>query len=165
MEVLRDGEFSLTLDTATLAKGLRPSKRAARNTQYLVVCVGAVAQDGVLQALDDISANWLNISATITDGFPYPQIFVFTNLIIVCGETKIYELVGGSLSAAKITVAAGSTWSAVDLYDYVYMSNSKVAVVRDPGSGVYSLSSTLPIASAICNYNGQILVGAPNEVV
>lgn len=160
MEVLRNGKFSFSIKTADLARGLRPSKRSPRNKRYLTDCSGAVGRDNVLQILDELTR--LDTS-TITDSFPYPQIFIFTNHIIICGQTKIYEWVGGAL-VEKLTVTAGSTWSAVDFYDYIYLSNSKVAVVRDSQGGGYSLS-TLPKASAICNFNGQVIIGAPDEEV
>jgi hypothetical protein len=148
--------FSITIDTTKLSKGLRPSKRMPRNSGFLVECKGAVGRDGVLQALDELTRI---ATAAITDTFPYPQVFVFTNLIIVCSSTKIYEWVGGSL-VEKLTVTAGSLWSAVDLYDFIYMSNGNVAVLRDPGSKVYSITANQPKAMALCNFNGQILAGA-----
>ena len=150
--------FSITIDTGKLSKGLRPSKRMPRNSGFLVKCKGAIGRDGVLQVFEEL----IRIAtATITDAFPYPQIFVFTNLIIVCSSTKIYEWVGGSL-VEKLIVTAGSTWSAIDLYDFIYMSNGTVAVIRNPESNVYSITSDQPKAMAICNFNGQILIGAPN---
>lgn len=150
--------FSVTIDTSKLSKGLRPSKRMPRNSGFLVECKGAVGKDGVLQTLDEL----IRIAtAAITDAFPYPQIFVFTNLIIVCSSTKIYEWVGGSL-VEKLIVTAGSTWSAVDLYDFIYMSNGAVAVLRNPESDVYSITTDQPKAMAVCNFNGQILVGSPD---
>ena len=148
--------FSITIDTTKLSKGLRPSKRMPRNSGFLVECKGAVGRDGVLQVLDELTRIDTSV---ITDAYPYPQIFVFTNLIIVCSSTKIYEWVGGSL-VEKLTVTAGSLWSAVDLYDFIYMSNGNVAVLRDSGSKVYSTTTEQPKAMALCNFNGQILAGA-----
>lgn len=151
--------FSITIDSSKLSKGLRPSKRMPRNSGYLVECKGAVGKDGVLQVLDELTRIDTSV---ITDPFPYPQIFVFTNMIIVCGKTKIYEYVGGSL-VEKLTVTAGSTWSIVDFYDYIYMSNGTVAVIRDAETKLYSITTNQPTAMAICNFNGQVLIGAPNE--
>ena len=148
--------FSITIDTTKLSKGLRPSKRMPRNSGFLVECKGAVGRDGILQTLDELTRI---ATAAITDTFPYPQVFVFTNLIIVCSSTKIYEWVGGSL-VEKLTVTAGSTWSAVDLYDFIYMSNGNVAVLRNPESNMYSTTTEQPKAMSICNFNGQILAGA-----
>ena len=153
--------FSHTIKPKQLSKGLRPSKRMPRDSGHLITCSGAVGRDDVLQVIDGLTRMATDV---ITDGFPYPQIFVFTNMIIVCGETKIYEWVAGAL-AEKLTVTAGSTWSAADFHDYIYMSNSKVAVVRDAGSKVYSVSATLPIAMAIVNYNGQVMIGGPEVEV
>lgn len=149
--------FSFTITPELLLKGLRPQKRMPKDKGFLVECVGAVGRDSTLQIIDELTR--MNTSA-ITDGFPFPQIFVFTNLVIVCGRTKIYEWVNNSL-VEKLTVSAGSTWNAVDFFEYVYMSNGKVAVVRDVGLLAYTVTTALPIASTICNYSGQVMVGAP----
>jgi hypothetical protein len=156
MGISGDGTFSITINAEELARGLRPSKRVPRNSKFLVECIGAVGYDNVLQVLDDISTDRIVKSST----FPFPQLFVFTNLIVVCTATTIYELVSGSL-VSKLTVATGVTWSAIESYDYIYMSNGKVAVVRDAISKAWSVSSTLPIAGAMVNYNGQVMIGAP----
>ena len=152
----RGRNFTFILDTQDLARGLRPSKRVPRNSGYLVESSGAVGRDNVLQTLDLMERMDLSL---ISDGFPYPQIFVFTNMIIICGETKIYEWVDSAL-VEKLTVTAGSTWSAVDFFDYVYMSNGKVAVTRDALNKTYSTTTDLPTCMAMCNFNGQVMIGA-----
>ena len=63
----------------------------------------------------------------------------------------------------KLTVTPGALWKAVDFFDYVYLSNREVAVVRDAGSKVYSETTELPTATAICNFNGQVIIGAPDS--
>ena len=151
----RDNSFALTITSGQLSKGLRPSKRVPRNSGFLVQCNGSVGRDGVLQVIDQLTRL---ATAAITDPFPYPQIFVFTNMIIVCSSTKIYEWVADAL-VEKLTVAAGDTWSAVDFHKYAYMSNNKVAVIRDAMNGTYRVVTDLPIAQAICNFNGQIIAG------
>lgn len=153
--------FSHTINTASLSKGLRPSKRMPRNSGFLVECVGAVGQDGVLQAIEALTR--MN-TAAITDAFPYPQVFVFNRVIIVCGKTKIYEWVSNTL-VEKITVAEGSTWRAVDGFDFVWLTNNEVSVTRDPKTFTYVESSTLPVAGAMFNFNGQIMIGDPTEAV
>jgi len=163
MEVLRDGTFAFTVGPEALARGLRPSKRLPRNAQFLVQCEGAVGLDGILQVLDDLENNRVDTSVEITDSFPYPQIFVFTNVILICDQTHIYEYNGASLSLVLGPVAAGQTWAAVDFYDYIYMSNGAVAVVRDPNTGTFSTTTDQPTAVAICNYNGQVMIGSPGS--
>jgi len=149
--------FSILISSEQLSRGLRPSSTVPRNSRYLITCTGAVGRDGVLQAIDELDR--INTDA-ITDPFPFPQLFVFPNLIIVCGKTQIFELVGASLTL-KLLVAAGSTWTAEAFGEFVYLSNGTVAVTRDPDSHIYSLSTTLPTASSICNFMGQVMVGAP----
>lgn len=151
----RGGGFVLSLNTEALVRGLRPSSKLPRDNEFLTTCNGAVGKDGVLCTIEQLTRM---VTTAITDSFPYPQIFVFTNVIIVYSATKVYEWVSGSL-VEKLTVTTGYSWSAVDFYDYIYMSNGVVAVERDARSKVYSISSTLPIANTICNNNGQIIVG------
>ena len=161
MKVTSTGRFSVDLSGEALSRGIRPSKRVPRNSGYLTESAGAVGLDGVLQTLEDLNEERFAI-APITDTFPYPQVFVFTNLTIVCDERNIYELVAGALVHELGPVTAGGLWSATDLYDFIYMSNGMVVVVRSAESKTFSLSTDYPIASAICNYNGQVMVGGPD---
>jgi hypothetical protein len=148
--------FTKKINTANLGRGLRPSKRMPRGSGFLIECSGAVGRDGVLQVMDELTRMATN---TITDPFPYPQIFVFTKMIIVFGQTKVYEWVNSAL-VEKLTVSAGHTWSAVDFHHFIYASNGEVSIIRDPVTKLWSLSDQ-PVASAICNYNGQVFIGAP----
>jgi hypothetical protein len=157
--VAKGGKFNFVISSKHLAQGLRTSKRNPRNNDSLVTCAGAVGKDGVLQAIEALSR--LTTTA-ITDTFPFPQIFVFTNMIIVCGLKTIYEWNGTTLTLKYTAADAGGTWSAVDFYDYVYLSNGKIAVIRDAGSKVYALSAVQPSATAMCNYNGQVIIGSPD---
>jgi len=159
-----NNRFSLTIKPEELIKGIKPYSKVPRNAKYLDECVGAIGFDGTLQTLEELSEISLPITGSesyISGSFPYPQIFVLTNLIIVCNSTTIYEK-DGSTYDEKLVVTAGSTWSLVDFYDYVYMSNGNVAVIRDAQSKVYSLTTELPTAMAMCNYNGQVIIGAPD---
>ena len=147
--------FSVTIGSEKLQLGLRPTKREPRDAGYLVECKGAIGRQGSLQALDALTRL---ATTAISDTFPYPQLFVFTNLIIVCSSTTIYEWTGGTL-VSKLTVTAGSTWCAVDFFDYIYMSNGVVAVIRRPTDKVFAVEATLPIAQAMVNVKGQVMVG------
>jgi hypothetical protein len=159
VDIDRNGNFSLTIGSEQLSKGLRPSKRMPRNSGYLVKAQGVVGRDGVLSSIDDITRL---ATTVITDGFPFPQIFVFTNMVIVCGLYKIYELVSGSLSLKYTATTPGSLWTAVDFYDYIYLSNGEEAVIRGAGSLAYTKSATQPTCTAMCNYNGQVIIGSPD---
>ena len=159
MDILKDGSFSFKIPAAELSRGLRPSRHSPRNTKFLAESNGAIGIDGVLQSISDLNEALVDTGA-ITDGFPYPQIFVFTNMTVVCGETDIYELVAGAL-VHQLNVAAGFTWYAVDFYNFLYLSNGRVAVIRDLG-GTYAITTDLPIASGICNFNGQVMIGSPD---
>jgi hypothetical protein len=158
MEVLRDGTFVYNLNAEELSRGLRVSKRSPRNTKFLVECVGAVGLDRVLQVIDDLENNRIDTSV-IADAFPYPQVFVLTNMIIVCGKTVIYEYLGGSLTSKLAGITTGQLWSVVDYYNFVYMSNGVVSVLRDSGSGAYALTTVQPVATAIGDFNGQVVIG------
>jgi hypothetical protein len=148
--------FTKQINTKNLGRGLRPSKRMPRNSNFLFECAGAVGRDGVLQVMDELTRM---ATTAITDGFPYPQVFVFTKIIIVFGQTKIYEWENSAL-VEKLTVTAGDTWRAVDFHHFIYASNNEVSVERDSLTKLWSLSDQ-PVASAMCNYNGQVFLGGP----
>lgn len=163
MEVLRDGTFTFTIQAEALARGLRPSKRVPRNSKYLIECIGAVGLDAVLQVIDDLEDYRMSTSGLITDTFPYPQVFIFTNMIIVCSERTIYEWVASALVSKVGPVTAGELWSALDFINFVYLTNGSVAVSRNTATGIYSTTTDYPVARAACNFNSQVFVGSPVE--
>lgn len=164
MEVLRNGRFMFTIGADELSRGIRPSKRAARNEKYLVQSISAVGLDGVLQVIDDLEANRVDTTLDITDGFPYPQIFVFKEVILFCGEADIYEYVTGVLTHRLGPVTVGTLWSAIEYHNFIYMSNGVVAVIRDPNSGIFAVTALQPAAYAMCDFNGQVMLGGPEGV-
>lgn len=155
--VVKGGKFTFTVDR-DLSRGLRSSLRNPRNEEYLITCDGAVGRDGVLAAIEQFTRM---DTSSITDAFPFPQVFVFSHLVIVCGAKKIYEWDGSSLTLVYTAAAAGGTWDMVDFHSYIYASNGRVAVERSGADGSWALS-TLPSAVAMCNYNGQVLIGGPD---
>lgn len=138
-----------------LQRGLRPMAELPRNSNFQIQCDGAIGYHGTLQGIKAITAI---STAAITDGFPYPQIFLLSNLILVCGQTKIYEWVNNAL-VLKLTVSAGSPWSVVDFFDQLLLSNGVVTVERRPSDKVYAVRADLPIGEALFNYGGRIIVG------
>jgi hypothetical protein len=138
-----------------LQRGLRPQAEVPRNSNFLVTCDGAIGYHGSLQGIKALTA--LATSA-ITDGFPYPQIFICSNVIVICGRTKIYEWNGSAL-VEKLTVTAGNPWTLVDFYDQLYLSNGVVAVERRASDKVYAVRADLPKAEALFNYGGQVIAG------
>ena len=160
MIITRDGSFTFEIDAKDIIKGLRPSEYSPRNEKFLVECAGAIGYEKTLQTIEDVTDLIID-TGVITDGFPYPQIFAFTTHIIVCGATDIYEYVGAAL-VHQLNVAEGIRWSAVDFYNYIYLSNGAVAVTRSAEDGTYALCADLPLATTICDFNGQVMVGAPD---
>lgn len=151
--------FSITLKE--LFRGLRPKSNSVRNGNYLTVSKGAVSREGAISAVEELTRIDTSV---ITDAFPFPQIFPFIAATIVCSRQKIYEWNGTAL-VLKFTADAadlGGLWTAVDFYDFVYLSNGKIAVVRDVGDKTYSKTTELPSSTALCNFNGQIIAGAPD---
>jgi hypothetical protein len=159
MEVLRNGKFALRYDSNALIRGIQPNAKQTRSQYGIETLTGMIGIDGSLVSLPSLT----RIATTaITDSFPYPQLFVLNRFSIICGETEIYEYDGSTLTL-KLTVSAGTTWSLVHSYEYVYLSNGTVSVERDPSTKAYTLSS-LPAFYGACNYNGQLMLGAPKEI-
>lgn len=92
-----------------LQRGLRPMVELPRNSNFLVQCDGAIGYHGSLQGLQALIA--LATSDTITDGHPYPQIFLLPNLILIFGKTKIYEWVSVEFLSASGWTSTGWTGS------------------------------------------------------
>jgi len=159
MEVMKNGKFSITISSDELATGLRKVDSNQRNNFSMTVLSGMVGKDKALRSLTQMARIDTDV---ITDNFPYPQLFILSNHILVCGRTKIYEYVGDSLSL-KITVAMGLTWRVLDFVDYICLSNGVVTVVRDSQTGTYSEVTTLPTFGAACDFNGQVMLG-PSDI-
>lgn len=160
--VIKGGKFSTTISASELTRGLRTTKRAPRNSEYLVECAGAIGREGVLSSIDQLTS--IDTSAA-TSMFPFPQVFDFVNVTIVCDPWHIYEWEGGVLTLKYTSTLQGGIWCAIDLYDYVCLSNGAETVVRDPSDKTYSISTELPVFQAACNYNGQILIGSPDTAL
>lgn len=156
MEVLRNGKFSQVITQLNL--GLSKTNADIRNSNFLTSSLGMVIKDGVMQTVEDIDQ--LDTS-NIGGSFPYPQVFTLTNLIIGCNETEIYEYENETWTL-KYTATAGSTWEVLDFHDYIILSNGRQTVVRDAESKEYSMSTTIPTGMALCNFNGQLLIGSPD---
>jgi hypothetical protein len=133
-----------------------------RNSKRLTICEGVIGHENVLQTLSDMTGDLVDTSI-LSCVFPFPQLFVCISMILVFTQTSVYELESGVLNL-KLTVPGGSTWSLVDFYNFIYASNGVVSVIRDGLSSEWSISSTLPIANAVCNFNGQVVVGYPKEL-
>jgi len=161
MRVLNNGYFTLNLDSGDLAKGLRKDINSPRNNMYLTKSQGAVGKDSVLQTIPQLTGVDFG---SITASYPYPQLFKLKNVSILCTEFHIYELVDDSwtLKYYEDTETQGFRWTLVDFFDYIYMSNGVVAIIRNDQTGEYSESSDLPAASAMCDFNGQVIICPSN---
>ena len=169
-----------------LKKGLA-TKFNHRNTPFLVESYGAFPYENKFRALEvfsiinqtgryeyyfppDFAPS--NPFGTIEQyAFPYPQIFVFSDCIIVCGPTEIYEYIKSNdyyipniFSLKLYDIPEYSTWEAVDFKTYIYLTNGKMVVTKSATTGEYSLKfgrDSLPAALSVCNYQGQVLLGSP----
>jgi len=160
MSVTSDGRFTFEIGAEELARGLRPVRSSPRNVKYLTECEGAVGIEGVLQNLDDLDLSAIDTSL-ITDPFPYPQIFVFASLIIVCASDEIFEYQGGAIVSVLDSLTPGLLWSAVDFWEYIYMVNGQQSVRRRASDGVWEVNTEVPDAATVCNFNGQLFLGSP----
>lgn len=151
--------FSVVLNADQIKVGLRKSSRSPRNTGAMAECAGMVGNNGVLAAVAELTQ--LDTSF-ITEEFPFPQFFVLTNLIIVCDSKHIYEWNGSSFVLKYTATNSNGLWAIGDYYEFLYLSNGIDSVTRDPVTKAYEVSTTLPTFSAICNFNGQTIIGNPD---
>jgi hypothetical protein len=142
-----------------LKNGLAPNSNK-RNIPYLVESVGAMPYEDALQSVEQFTR--ISALAALDCSFPYPQFFVLADVMIVCLEDTIYEFDGTSLTEKLTEITTGSTWSVVDFQSFLYLTNNAVAVTKKQGT--YAIDSSLPAGMCLCNFNGQVLIGAPNGI-
>lgn len=148
-------EATITLKD-TLAGGLSPNNNP-RNQPFLTEMTGMFV-DRALETVETFSP--MTLPDGIDFSFPYPQLFVLSDLIILCNDDQIWEW-GGSSWVSKISsLTTGTTWTCIDRRTYIILSNMEVTVVRDPNTGLYSLDTDLP-AGSYGDFNGQLCVGSP----
>ena len=156
MRIFNNGYFALMLEREDLTKGLKPKGTVARNEKFLEELTGGFVHENQLQSLDLLSRTSIG---ALSFTFPWPQLLVLPNLILLCGPTKIYERVGTSWTLRKTASVEGSLWACVAFEDYLYLSNGKVVITRSTG-GTWAEVTTLPKAMALCNFNGQVFAGS-----
>jgi len=154
LEVFQNGKFSLTLFNDSLSKGLREKASNVRNSDGMEKST-MMGKDEVLQSLDTLTRTATDV---LEVSFPYPQIYILSDFIILLSATKIYEWDGSSWTL-KLTTTTGNLWQVVDFIKYLYLSNDTVAVVRDSLTQAYTVTTSLPSVNAMCNYNGQVIIG------
>lgn len=148
-------ELSLVLNNQEVALGLRKEEKQAKNVFAKTELSGMITQKGMLRSNP---VHTRIDTSIITDGFPYPQLFVLNKVVIICGRTDIYEWNGTAL-IHKINVTGGMIWKVLENFNFIYLTNGEVSVKRDPWSKYYALDDKV-VSSSLCNYNGQILAGS-----
>lgn len=161
MKILPNGFFSFTYSPEDLSRGLRKFSEAPRNNKQLTRCNGAVGRNGVLKTLTALTLNEAaeDCVSVVWDDFPFPQLFVLEKLILLCNRTSILEYDGAEFVAKATGLTSGNKWNVASSWDFVYLTNGKVAVLRDPSLRTYSISATAPVGTSVLNFNGQIIVG------
>jgi hypothetical protein len=139
-------------------KGLSPKNNKRNNNPYLTESKGAFPYQDALQSIEQITQ--LNTSS-LGCTFPYPQLIITSNVILVCTPTAIYEVIGNSLILKIQDLTAGLTWSVIDSKEYLYLTNGYISVERNPFTKEYATNTNIPAGSALCNYNGQVIVAYP----
>lgn len=155
----------------TLQGGLAQNKNL-RNQPFLVESYGAVPFEKALVSVKEFDQ--IDISSLGTLTFPYPQLFVFSDVIVVCTPTDIYEYENNVLTHKIGPVTEGIPWSALDFKTYLFLTNGQVAVEKSPYAGqeyyvnalkqnvVMGLEEALPFAACACDFNGRVFLGSPN---
>lgn len=161
MKILPNGFFSFNYNAEQLSKGLRPFAEMPRNNKFLTRCDGAVGRNGVLKTLTSLSLHTATVEHAdiVWDDFPFPQLFVLEKLILLCNRQSILEYDGAAFVEKVSGITSGSKWNVASAWDFVYLSNGKVAIVRNPTNRAYGYSSNAPVNTAALNFNGQIIVG------
>ena len=146
-----------------LEVGLRHSDKNPKNVQALVRSDSVFYETGILRNTDEIST--MDLTA-LGCTWPFPQIFDLKSFKLICTETEIYKLSGGSLTLV-FTALEGSTWTMADFDTFLVFTNGRVLATLDPVSGIWSqyFDCAIPACLCVCNLNGQLLVGGPEVTI
>lgn len=160
MKVLPNGHFAVNLDSETLLKGLRTHSNQPRNKPGLETLKGVMGKDGTLQRIFASDFTRITGANIDTGNHPFPQIYRLNKHFIICNVASIVEYDGNTWNT-KISGLTPSAypWYVASSYDWIYLTNGTVAVIRNPETNTYALSTSAPVGLGVCNFNGQIIVG------
>lgn len=136
------------------------TNRNPRNNPQLIESLGAHPYEGVLQAEEQLTLIDTSSLGVLT--FPYPQLFVFDDVFVVCTSTAIYEFTPPTTFSQKLSgLTLGTTWEGIESKGFIWLTNGQVSVKKDPVTHSWSTDSTLPYGTGLCNIDGQVFVGSP----
>lgn len=143
------------------AKGLRAATRSPKNAQTLVLSEGAVPEDGVLRALEEINT----FGHTLAAAWPFPQVFNLKTMTLVATQTELFSYELGVLTSLIAGLPVGSTWTVADYWPYIVATNGAVMVTRNPQSGVWAIydEGRIPACRCLADLNGQLILGGIME--
>lgn len=144
-----------------LFNGLRPTNRAPVNSDALVRSQGGFADIDGFKTLPTLGS--IPDFEALGEAFPYPQLFVLRDTILVCGATRIWEYDGTSLSLMISALSEGMLWTIADFQEYILLNNGVVVVERRSTDRIYSIVNDpeIPAGYAFTNHKGQLIVAAP----
>jgi len=133
-------------------KGLRPRTDIPINGKFMELCTNAKpAPYGLVNVPKYTRRFNLNFNAYVFDC--YAGVFVATN-------DTFYTYDGISLTPVLTGIPTGNSWNCADFKEYIVFSNGFVNVIRD-ATGTISIDPgiILPVAKAICNFRGRLILG------
>jgi hypothetical protein len=150
-----------------LVVGLRSSENNQRNGQALTLSTGMYPTQGSLQSLPAIS----RLDTSTLDPlpvFPFPQIFELKDgTVMVCTSSEIYTYASNTFTQELGGLTPGHLWTVADFNGFLFMANGKQTVYRDGVTRVFSANDIYGMSSCsgVCNFNGQLIVAAPDTVI
>lgn len=158
-------EYNLRLNEF-IREGLRKHAENPRNSSGLIQCDGIIPEYESLTSLETPTRLTMDaVSAT----FPYPQVFVLKQVVLVCISTAIYtySVSGDTLTLAIDSLTPGVTWSCADFGNFIILVNGKEVVTRDGADLTWSKANSLniPTCTSIVNVNGQAILCGPDTIV
>lgn len=163
-------EFQLVFDE--LGKGLRPSDRQVRNSNYMTELFNLRVSGTGLEPYIPVTDMFSGVALNYT--WPFPQLVtmekyrILIDRDVIAGTDKVYE-VASDLSLTLIvsadypTFGQGDRWEVADFGEYVVLTNGVLMIYRDTVANTFvpilALTAT-PRCNTICNFKGQLIGGA-----
>ena len=158
MIINNDGTFTYTITHEGFCNGYAPFPYSMRNKGHMTECIDFREEDLMLYPAEQ-RGRYLPAFSYF---FPFPQVFVFDFVTIICNQKEIYEKIANSYILKYTTNVAASSWECINVGQFCLLSNGHVILKRDPVSLTYEELDDVPTGMSLCNYNAQILIGSPN---
>lgn len=157
-------EYELIIDEH-LKNGLSPFEKTPFNSKLLEECLGYRCGNAGLEIYEQ-KENPFSSAFSIAYNWPFPQVIIGEryNVLVVRDDSgdNVYIFTDDHSLSLAATITQGNLLQVADFGEYIFMTNGSEMIYWDVVSSSWISTTsitTIPLMSAICNFNGQAIGG------